>query len=103
MAFRQSSSRTFEVVAGELLNKFGIPPEDAAAMRYVSMEGRLGSGHVNRVCIFNPSMLSAPAMAGATYEGLMTLRKGLLFTGHIMKSPEAQTASVVLLNDQRSV
>ena len=38
---------------GELLNKFGIPPEDAAAMRYVSKKGRLGSGHVNRVCIFN--------------------------------------------------
>ena len=57
----------------------------------------------SRLLHFNPSMLSAPELAGATYEGLMTLKKGLLFTGHIMKSPEAQTASVVLLNDQRSV
>ena len=87
----------------ELLKKFGIESEDAVAMRYVAKRGRLGSGQVNRVCIFDPAVLSAPELASANYEKVMTLNKGLLFTGHVMKSPEFTNANVVVLHDRRGV
>ncbi len=87
----------------ELLKKFGIGSEDAVAMRYVAKRGRLGSGQVNRVCIFDPAVLSTLELASANYERVMTLNKGLLFTGHIMKSPEFSNANVVVLHDRRGV
>ena len=85
----------------ELLKTFGIASEDAEEMRYVAKRGRLASGQVNRVCIFNPAVLSVPELASANYERLMTLDKGLLFTGHIMKSPEFSNADLVVLHDRR--
>ena len=87
----------------ELLRTFGIESEDAVAMRYVAKRGRLASGQVNRVCIFDPDVLSVPELASANYERLMTSNKGLLFTGHIMKSPEFSNADVVVLHDRRGV
>ena len=51
----------------ELLNKFSIASGDAAAMRYVAKRGRLGTGQVNRVFIFNPAMLSHLELASASY------------------------------------
>ena len=86
----------------ELLKTFGIESEDTAAMRYVAKRVRLGSGHVNRLCIFNPTVLAGPELASANYENLMTLNKGLLFTGHIIESTASSNAMVVL-NDQRAV
>ena len=86
----------------ELLKTFGIESEDTAAMRYVSRRGRLGTGQVNRVCIFNPAVLSGTELAAGTYESLMALKKGLLFTGHIMKGPENSNTNVVVLYDQRA-
>lgn len=87
----------------ELLKTFGIESEDTAAMRYVSRRGRLGTGQVNRVCIFNPAVLSGTELAAGTYESLMALKKGLLFTGHIMKGPENSNTNVVVLYDQRAM
>ena len=86
----------------ELLKTFGIESEDASTMRYVAKRVRLGSGQVNRVCIFNPTILSGPELASANYEKLMTLNKGLLFTGHIIEGTQSSNAMVVL-NDQRAV
>ena len=85
----------------ELLKTFGIESEDASTMRYVAKRVRLGSGQVNRVCIFNPTILSGPELASANYEKLMTL-KGLLFTGHIIEGTQSSNAMVVL-NDPSSV
>ena len=85
----------------ELLKTFGIESHDAAEMRYVSKRGSLGTGQVNRVCIFNPAVLSGTELAAGTYESLMALKKGLLFTGHIMKGPENSNTSVIVLYDQR--
>ncbi len=87
----------------ELLKTFSVQSEDSAAMRYVAKRGRLGSGQVNRVCIFNPAVLSGTELAAGTYESLMALKKGLLFTGHIMKGPESSNMNVVVLYDQRAV
>ena len=87
----------------ELLKTFGIESEDTAAMRYVSRRGRLGTGKVDRVCIFNPALLSGKELAAGTYESLMALKKGLLFTGHVMKGPEYSNTNVVVLYDQRAV
>lgn len=87
----------------ELLSTFGIASEDTAAMRYVSKRGRLGTGHVNRVYIFNPAALSAQELASASYENLTALNKGLLFTGHIMKGPETSRSNMVVLYDKRAV
>ena len=87
----------------ELLKTFGIESEDTAAMRYVSRRGRLGTGQVNRVCIFNPAVLSGTELAAGSYETLMALKKGLLFTGHIMKGPENSNTNVVVLYDQRAM
>ncbi len=86
----------------ELLKTFGIGSEDATTMRYVAKRGKLGNHQVNRVCIFNPSVLSVLELASANYEKLMALNKGLLFTGHIMKAPEGMSASLVILHDQRA-
>ena len=86
----------------ELLKTFGIETEDTAAMRYVSKRGRFGSDQVNRVCIFNPSVLSQPQLASANYENLMTLNRGLLFTGHIMKAPKFTKMNVIFLYDKRT-
>ena len=36
-------------------------------MRYVAIRGRLGTGQVNRVFIFNPAMLSHLELASASY------------------------------------
>ena len=87
----------------ELLKTFGVESDEAAQMRYVSKRGRLGTGQVNRVCIFNPAVLSGTELAAGTYESLMALKKGLLFTGHVMKGPENSNTSVVVLNDQRGL
>ena len=87
----------------ELLNTFGIAAEDSAAMRYVSKRGRLGTGHVNRVYIFNPTALSDLELASANYQNLTALNKGLLFTGHIMKGHEMSKSNVVVLYDKRAV
>ena len=87
----------------ELLKTFGIESDDTAEMRYVSQRGRLGTGQVNRVCIFNPAVLSGTELAAGTYESLMALKKGLLFTGHIMKGPENSNTNVVVLYDQRAM
>ena len=85
----------------ELLSAYGITGEDAEGMRYVSKRGRLGTGHVNRVYIFNPAALSNQELADANYENLTASNKGLLFTGHIMKGPEASKSNVVVLYDKR--
>ena len=92
-----------EELRRELLKTFSVQSEDSAAMRYVAKRGRLGSGQVNRVCIFNPAVLSGTELAAGTYESLMALKKGLLFTGHIMKGPESSNMNVVVLYDQRAV
>ena len=86
----------------ELLRTFGVGNKDAASMRYVAKRGRLGNGRVNRVCIFNPTDLSGPELASASYEKLMTLNKGLLFTGHIVEDT-AFANRMVVLHDQRTV
>lgn len=86
----------------ELLETFGIETEDIAAMRYVSKQGKFGGEQVNRVCIFNPSVLSGSQLASANYENLMTLNKGLLFTGHIIKAPKFSKMNVVFLYDKRT-
>jgi hypothetical protein len=85
----------------ELLKTFGIKTADTADMRYVAKRGRFGSDQVNRVCIFNPSVLSIPELASASFDNLMTLNKGLLFTGHIMKAPKFSKANVIFLYDKR--
>ncbi|MCE2457717.1 MAG: hypothetical protein J4G14_07855 [Dehalococcoidia bacterium] len=85
-----------------LLMKFGVQAGDSFDMRYVSKRGRLGSGPVTRVCIFNPTLLSAPELAKCTYENLMDLGKGLLFTGHILESIEFSSADSVILYDRRA-
>ena len=85
----------------ELLNTFGVAAEDAAAMRYVSKRGRLGTENVNRVYIFNPTALSEGELATANYEKLTALNRGLLFTGHIMKGHETSKSNVVVLYDKR--
>ena len=72
-------------------------------MRYVAKRGGLGAGHVNRVFISNPAMLSHPELASANYENLTTLKKGLLFTGHIMKGHETSKANLVVLSNQRTL
>lgn len=68
-------------------------------MRYVSMRGKFGSNPVNRIC--NPSVLSAPELASANYENLMASNKGLLFTGHIMKTHKFSKERVIFLDDER--
>ena len=85
----------------ELLKTFGIGSEDAEGMRYVAKRGKLGNGRVNRVCIFNPTVLSGPELASASYEKLMTLKKGLLFTGHVTEGTEF-ASRMVFLSDQRA-
>ena len=102
MAVRQEIRQLSDELSRELLKTFGIESEDTAAMRYVSRRGRLGTGQVNRVCIFNPAVLSGTELAAGTYESLMALKKGLLFTGHIMKGPENSNTNVVVLYDQRA-
>lgn len=87
----------------ELHKTFKIELADSAAMRYVSKKGRLGTGNVNRVYIFNPAALSATELASANYENLKTLNKGLLFTGHIMKGHETSKGNLVVLYDRRAV
>ena len=87
----------------ELHNTHGIGSEDSAAMRYVSQRGRLGTGNVNRVYIFNPAALSDVELASANYDKLTALNKGLLFTGHIMKGSETMKSNLVVLYDKRAV
>ena len=86
----------------ELLKTFGVASQDAADMRYVSKRGRLGTGQVNRVFIFNPAVLSTAELASASFENLTALNKGLLFTGHIMKGHEASKGNLVVLYDKRA-
>ncbi len=86
-----------------MLNKFSIASEDAGAIRYVAKRGRLGTGHLNQVFIFDPAMLSHLELASANYEYLTTLKKGLLFTGHIMKGHETSKANLVVLSNQRAL
>ena len=86
----------------ELSKTFGVASQDAAEMRYVSKRGRLGTGQVNRVFIFNPAVLSAAELASASFETLTALNKGLLFTGHIMKGHEASKGNLVVLYDKRA-
>lgn len=86
----------------ELLRTFGVESDDSDMMRYVSKRGKLGSGPVTRVCIFNPAMLSAPELAACSYDKMMTLNKGLLFTGHILERIEFSSADSVILYDRRA-
>ncbi len=86
----------------QLFEKFDINSEDAAELRYVDKKGKISSGPVNFVCVFDPTALSADELSSANYENLMSLDKGLLFTGHIIKSTEF-TGAVVILHDQRAV
>ena len=85
-----------------LLTNFEVESKDSDTMRYVSKRGRLGSGPVTRVCIFNPTLLSAPELAKCTYDNLMELGKGLLFTGHILNGIEFSSADSVILYDHRA-
>lgn len=91
-----------EDLRGELLKTFGLESGDTAAMRFVSQRGRLGNEQVSRVCIFNPAALSGPELASANYSNLMTLNKGLLFTGHIMSSHQFSNENMVVLYDKRA-
>ncbi len=86
----------------ELLETFKVGADDAKEMRYVDKRGKISSGPVNLVCIFNPADLSGAELDSANYESLMNLNKGLLFTGHIIKRTEFSGA-VVRLHDLRVV
>ena len=86
----------------ELLEKFKINADDASDMRFVNKRGKISSGPVNLVCIFNPGLLSGAELASASYEKLMALNKGLLFTGHVIKGTE-YSGAIVILHDQRAV
>jgi len=86
----------------ELLEKFNINSDDAAEMRYADKRGKISSGPVDLICIFNPSLLSDAELASANYKKLMDLNKGLLFTGHVIKGTEFSGA-VFMLHDQRAV
>jgi hypothetical protein len=86
----------------ELLGKFGIESEATEMMRYVAKRGKLGTGPVTRICIFTPAMLTAAELAACTYDKLMALDKGLLFTGHILERIEFSSADSVILYDRRT-
>ena len=86
----------------ELQQKFRINSDDAEEMRFVNKRGKISSGPVNLVCIFNPGLLSSAELSSANYEKVMSLNKGLLFTGHIIKGTE-YSGAVVILHDQRAV
>ena len=101
--FSKKVQELSQELRGELSKTFGVVAEDAAKMRYVSKRGRLGTGNVNRVCIFNPAVLSAPELAAANYQNVAALKSGLLFTGHIMKGPETSKMNLVILYDKRAV
>ena len=91
-----------EELRGALFTMFGVESKDTAPMRYVSKSGRLGSGRVNRVCIFDPATLSGPELAGCNYESMMNLNKGLLFTGHVLAgSQNTAGEGMAFLYDQR--
>lgn len=99
--FGKQVQKLTKELAQELTKTFGIETQDTVAMRYVSKRGRFGSDQVNRVCIFNPSVLSAPELADANYENVLASKKGLLFKGHIMKAPKFSKDNVIFLYDQR--
>ncbi len=84
-----------------LFDKFDVNSDDASEFRYVDKRGRISSGPVKFVCIFNPTQLSGPQLSSANYEGIMALKKGPLFTGHVIKSTDF-TGAVVILHDQRT-
>jgi hypothetical protein len=47
-------------------------------------------------------MLTAAELAACTYDKLMALDKGLLFTGHILERIEFSSADSVILYDRRT-
>ena len=99
--FGNGVSKLSKEILQELLEKFNINSDDAAEMRYVKKRGRISSGPVNLICIFNPALLSSSELSSANYNNLMALNKGLLFTGHIIKGTDFSGA-VVILHDQRA-
>ena len=100
--FAKRAQKLSDQLRLKLMRTFEIQSEDSDMMRYVSKRGRLGSGPVTRICIFNPAMLSGPELAKCSYENLMSLGKGLLFTGHILESIEFSSADSVFLYDRRT-
>ena len=100
--FGSSVHKLSKEMRRELLDKFEVNADDAAGMRYVDKSGRISSGPVKLICIFNPDRLSSLELSSANYENLMTLNKGLLFTGHVIKKTQF-TGPVVMLHDQRAL
>ncbi len=86
-----------------MLKTFGVTSQDAAEMRYVARQGRLGAGNVNRVFIFNPDAPSDLELASANFQNLTALDKGLFFNGHIMKGHESSPGNLAVLYDRRAV
>ncbi len=84
------------------MRTFGIESADTDLMRFVNKRGKLGGGEVNRVCIFDPGVLSGPELAACSYDNLMSQNKGLLFTGHILKGPQFSEANSIVLYDKRT-
>ena len=85
-----------------LYRTFGVESVESDKMRFVAQRGKLGGGPVDRVCIFDPGLLTAPELARCNYSNVMTGNKGLLFTGHILKGPQFSESNSIVLYDQRA-
>ena len=99
--FKTGARGLSEELRRALFTMFGVESEDTETMRYVTKRGKFANGPVNRVCIFNPATLSGPELAACSYDSLISLNKGLLFTGHIFNKTDDAKANVVL-NDMRA-
>ena len=94
--FKTGARGLSEELRGALFTMFGVESADAEPMRYVTKSGKFANVPVNRVCIFNPATLSGPELAACSYDSLISLNKGLLFTGHIFKKTDNAKANVIL-------
>jgi hypothetical protein len=100
--FRKEARELSEELRGALFTMFGIGSKDAESMLYVDKRDRLGGQRISRVCVFDPASLTVPELAAISYDNLMNLNKGLLFTGHVFEGANSRREGTIALDDRRA-
>ena len=98
---KKEACRLSDELRETLLSLFGVEPQAADSMRYVTKGGKLAGASAKLVCIFDPAAVPDARLATHTYDNMVNRKESVLFTGHVFSGAHDSGSAFVQLNDRR--